>query len=466
MCKEESRPLLGSGKVTKYDADQEGKGDKDDDVQQQQQQSVEDWRCWLMVASAFFAMFVLNGAEYSFGCLMEPLMSETGLARSTISIAGSTQVALSAFTAPLASLMINKLGTLRVSFIGCVMAALGLIGASFATEIIGIITGLSILAGSGYGLMYMPAMVAVAENFSSARRNLAMGLSLCGPAAGQIVLAPIMNYLTDQFGWRGCVRALSGLCVLCVFTGRVLRQPATSVSTESEDTTQNNEDDLASYDKKRRFLAYFLGDKLSYHKYVWVFLLMIAADSCSVLALFIPYNYLQPVADINNIPKHLTSLLISCIGVGSVAGRLSSSLISTKSWCRPLHFIRFSIGLASCLPFIITWVDQFWMLAGVCVMFGVLTGVWIASTSPFLAKLLGVSNINQALGLLTFAQGASSLISPPLAGIAVEHTGDPLVAFYMCGGLLMLSSSIYSAAIMIYNKKNKIIVYDRFYTEI
>ena len=471
MCKEESRPLLGSGKnVSKYVVGLENKEQKEKEEIQESQvaptQTMEDWRCWLIVAAAFFAMFVLNGAEYSFGCLMEPLMEETGLARSTISIAGSTQVALSAFTAPLASAMINKMGTRRVSTIGCVMAAVGLIGASFATEIVGILTGLSILAGSGFGLMYMPAMVAVAENFST-RRALAMGLALCGPGAGQIVLSPIMNYLTQEYGWRGCLRALSGLCLLCVITGRVLKQPSSTPTTSSSDSlTEINEDDINSFDKKRRYLAYILGDQLSYHKYVWVFLLIVLADSFAVLALFIPYQYIHPVAASNDIPKHLTSLLISCIGLGSVAGRVTSSLISVQSWCKPLHLIRAGISLVSILPFAITFVDKFWMLAGLCALFGFLTGIWIAATSPFLAKLLGVTNINQALGLLTFAQGAASLVSPPLAGLAVEHTNDPLVAFYLCGALLMVSATIYTAAIMLYNKKNRIIVYDRFYSEI
>ena len=76
---------------------------------------------------------------------MEPLMKQTGLPRSAISIAGSTQVALSAFTAPLASLLINKMGTLKVSFIGSIMATVGLLSSSFASEIVGVFTGIKVI---------------------------------------------------------------------------------------------------------------------------------------------------------------------------------------------------------------------------------------------------------------------------------------------------------------------------------
>ena len=71
-------------------------------------------------------------------------MKQTGLPRSAISITGSTQVALSAFTAPFASLLINKIGTRKVSFIGSLMATMGLLGSSFASEIFGVFTGMKI----------------------------------------------------------------------------------------------------------------------------------------------------------------------------------------------------------------------------------------------------------------------------------------------------------------------------------
>ena len=71
-------------------------------------------------------------------------MKQTGLPRSTISFAGSTQVALSAFTAPLFSLLINKMGICKVSIIGSIMATVGLLGSSFASEIFGVFTGMKI----------------------------------------------------------------------------------------------------------------------------------------------------------------------------------------------------------------------------------------------------------------------------------------------------------------------------------
>ena len=83
-----------------------------------------------------------------------------------------------------------------------------------------------------------------------------------------------------------------------------------------------NEDDLQMVDNEseRPLLSWILGDRLSRHQYVWVFVLLMVADSFAVMALFIPYSYIQPVAAIVKIPSNLTSLLISAIGLGSITG--------------------------------------------------------------------------------------------------------------------------------------------------
>ena len=81
-----------------------------------------------------------------------------------------------------------------------------------------------------------------------------------------------------------------------------------------------------------------------------------------------------------------------------------------------------------------------------------------------LASFLGMSNMSAALGLLTFAQGAGCLVSPPLAGLVVEHSGDALAALYMSGAFLLTSATVYSLAVISHERRStKLIIYDRFY---
>ena len=145
-------------------------------------------------------------------------------------------------------------------------------------------------------------------------------------------------------------------------------------------------------------------------------------------------------------------MLVSAIGVGSTMGRLTSSVLAMRPQVRPLHMIRASIALAAPLPLVLTVVDSAWMFCLASVVFGFLTGIWIAATSPLLASLLGMTNMGRALGLLTCAQGAACLVSPPLAGLVVESSADPLSALYMCGALLLTSASVYSIAVITHQR--------------
>lgn len=461
MCRaEESSPLLTEQKKVKnYD----GKESENTTEREEEAAQTQDARDWRVVAAAMFALFILNGAEYGFGCLMEPLMLATGLSRSSVSLMGSTQVALSAFTAPLASAMISRLGMRRVSIIGSLLASLGLFSASFSsTSLFSLISSLSVMTGTGFGLMYMAGMVAVAEANTGHWRPLALGLCLCGPAVGNVLLAPAMAWVTASLGWRACLQGVSGLCLVSVASAWVYRKN-NSQQTNSDGL---DEDDIGDT-HHRPWLAWITGEKLSQHKHVYVFLLLIVADFFSVMALFIPYGYIQPIAALRSLSPSQVSMLVSAIGVGSIAGRLTSSVLAMRPQVRPLSMIRAAIGLAIPLPLLLTVVDEFWMFCLVCLVFGFLTGIWIAGTSPFLASLLGMTNMSAALGLLTFAQGAACLVSPPLAGLVVESSGDALVALYMCGACLLTSATLYTGAVTTHERRNaKLIIYDRFYTEI
>eukprot|EP00091_Calanus_sinicus_P003942 TRINITY_DN14118_c0_g1_i1.p1 TRINITY_DN14118_c0_g1~~TRINITY_DN14118_c0_g1_i1.p1 ORF type:complete len:187 (-),score=40.15 TRINITY_DN14118_c0_g1_i1:58-618(-) len=146
---------------------------------------------------------------------------------------------------------------------------------------------------------------------------------------------------------------------------------------------------------------------------------MVVADGLSVMALYIPYSYLQPVAQAAGVSPQLTTLLISAIGGGSVSGRLLSGWMSDQPWCHPLYLTRAVVTMSCILPFLLSWVDHLWMFAGLSLLFGFLTGQWIAATSPLLVSLLGIDQLSQAFGLLTFVRGvASPDLTPPYAGIA------------------------------------------------
>ena len=54
-------------------------------------------------------------------------------------------------------------------------------------------------------------------------RSLATGIAVCGSGFGTFLLAPLLEYLIDQYGWRGALLMTAGIVCNCVIFGATFR---------------------------------------------------------------------------------------------------------------------------------------------------------------------------------------------------------------------------------------------------
>jgi MFS family permease len=66
-----------------------------------------------------------------------------------------------------------------------------------------------VLSGIGFGLVYVPAVIAVGFYFEK-WRALATGIAVCGSGIGTFLMAPLCTALIDSFGWRGALLIQAG----------------------------------------------------------------------------------------------------------------------------------------------------------------------------------------------------------------------------------------------------------------
>ena len=176
---------------------------------------------WVVVLASFMCLCVLDGAAYTFGVFIDPLIEEMGGGRGQTSIAGSLLVATYAFTGPVASRLVTRFGTRKVCISGGVIAAVGLSLGSITKSLLGVIITYSIITGIGFGLMYIPSIVAVANHFTK-QRSLAIGICLCGAGVGTFALSPLETYITANYGWRWGFVSLGILSLTCCICGATM----------------------------------------------------------------------------------------------------------------------------------------------------------------------------------------------------------------------------------------------------
>lgn len=89
-----------------------------------------------------------------------------------------------------------------------------------------------VIAGLGFGLMYLPAIVSVTHYFES-KRSFATGLAVCGSGLGTFIFAPLSKILVDEYRWQGAALIESAIILNCILCGALFR-PLTSKSAKNK----------------------------------------------------------------------------------------------------------------------------------------------------------------------------------------------------------------------------------------
>ena len=388
---------------------------------------------WVVVFSSFICLCVLDGAAYTFGVFLDPLIEEMGGGRGQTSLAGSLLVATYAFTGPLASRLVSKFGTRKVCIAGGVIAAVGLCVGSFTRSLVGVMITYSIVTGVGFGLMYIPSIVAVANHFTQ-KRSLAIGICLCGAGFGTFALSPLETFITQNYGWRWGFLSLSGLSLVCCLCGLTMTKvereswvPAQPESvSEAESEAGNGDQQLSKLDK---ILGLFIERDLYRNPSFCLYLLVCLADLAATLSLFIPFQYLPAIAHAQGVHKSQAAYIISATGISSTIGRLISGWLCDRNWLHPLTFSALSITMVLPPLFLFTICSSFSSFMVCASLFGLLTGCWVAAMSPIFIRILGPDLLSSAFGLLTAIRGTAGLVGPPLAGFAVDYFSEKYFSY-------------------------------------
>ena len=188
---------------------------------------------WAVVLAGFTVHFLLDGINYTFGILLGPIAQDLGSDEATVVWAGSLLVGVNMLSGPLVGGLVNRFGCRPVAVAGSVLAAAAMAASTLARDVVTFILVYGVLGGLGFGLVFLPAVVCVGLYFER-RRALATGVAVCGAGVGAIVFAPVAASLVARLGWRATNLVFSGLCLLNILCGLVMR-PLGAVPREAGD---------------------------------------------------------------------------------------------------------------------------------------------------------------------------------------------------------------------------------------
>ena len=203
---------------------------------------------------------------------------------------------------PLARKLISLHGGRWVCMAGATVATLGLLAASFVPSLPLLILCYSVITGLGFGLIYLPAVVACVPYFTR-RRSLATGLVFCGSGVGIFTLAPLTSTILHSLGWRWVMRTFSALSGVGILAGATM----VPVTTEQQQTRDANpspsssgfDDNISPPCIWRKLLTLVLGEDLATHNRVGTYSLFVLTNFLRFIAVYITFTYVPTFAEVS-----------------------------------------------------------------------------------------------------------------------------------------------------------------------
>ena len=173
-------------------------------------------RPWIVIACAAFIVTLAMGVRQSFGLFLPQMSVDIGISRSDFGLAMALQNLLFGLVQPFVGALADKHGAGRVVLAGALLYALGLIGAAFATDAIGLHISFGLLIGMAQSATtFVVVLGAVGRVVSPEKRSGAFGIVTAGGSLGQFLVVPLASMLLGDIGYHQTLWIMAGLVALC-----------------------------------------------------------------------------------------------------------------------------------------------------------------------------------------------------------------------------------------------------------
>ncbi|XP_045478236.1 monocarboxylate transporter 12-like [Harmonia axyridis] len=177
---------------------------------------------WVIVAASFMVNLIADGITFSFGVIFVEFVDYFHADRGTTAVVGGLFMAMPLLSGPIASFLTDRYGCRKVTIFGSILSSVAFMISSRMNSMMMLYLTFGLMAGFGLSLCYVASVVIVAYYFEK-RRSFATGLAVCGSGIGTFIFAPLIQFLLDEYGWRGTTLILAGLFLNLAVCGLLMR---------------------------------------------------------------------------------------------------------------------------------------------------------------------------------------------------------------------------------------------------
>ena len=382
----------------------------------------------LILVAGFTILFFSGGSRFAFGLMLKPMSEDLGISRSTLSLAVTVFMVVSALAMPFVGRLVDRWSLRGTIAIGAVIGAAGLalMGQVHHSWQVFLVYGMVYALGNS-ATSISPVVVMVSQWFVE-RRGVATSSAVSGNAIGQLVIVAALASSLAAIGWRTSfmVLAAANIAILLPLTLMIVR-PGPPAEDTAARSTSNGEPAPQPLTMRQALTSR-------------PFLLLVGIYSiCGIQDFFIAIHIVAFAQD-KGVGDVLAGNLLAWMGLMGLLGVFAAGVMSdVLGASRPtaLCFVM-RIGVFALI--------LFFQNTSAIVIFGLLYGFTFLITAPLTVVFLGNIYGSHRLGTLT---GTVSMIHQIAGGVGAltggwvyDATGDYNAVF-----VLMLALSFIATAL-------------------
>ncbi len=373
----------------------------------------------------------------SFGVFQIPIAEEFGWPRADFSLAIAIQNLAWGIGQPLFGAMAEKIGDRKAIILGALVYAGGLVLSSVAVtpgamQLYEVLVGFGI-AGTGFGVI----LAVVGRAASAENRSMSLAITTAAGSAGQVVRAPLAEWLLGLFAWQGVFLIFAGGILAVLLALPLMRSPAPPA-------------DRAELEESMGAILLRAGRDPSFA------LIFLGFFSCGYQLAFITAHFpafvtemCGPIAAggvLHGLGITTTSALgavsIGLIGLANIAGTLTAGWAG-KYWPRKYLLAGIYTGrtIAAAL-FVMLPITP----ASVLIFSGAMGALWLATvplTSGLVAHLYGLRYMGTLYGIVFFSHQLGGFLGVWLGGRMYDLHGDYTLVWWIGVGVGALSALVH-----------------------
>ncbi|KAF9278722.1 hypothetical protein BGZ68_008404 [Mortierella alpina] len=390
------------------------------------------FRGYLVVFGGFLIILAAIGYVSIYGIFQSKyneIYGAQGKTQSSISFVGSLACGFQFGFTIIAGPVMNRFGHKVVLWSGSIIGSLGLLLASWCTQLWQLYLTQGVMFGIGASLLNLAA-TAIPPLWYDKHRGLAMGICFCGAGVGGLVLGFAIPALINALDVYWTMRIYAIFHFVCTaFAALVMRAPRQLSGPPI--VAKKDMMNLAIM-KDPGFMLWFFAAALFGFAYV------------------VPFTYVPSYAkDIVGLdPNVQGGQLLSIMSGANAVGRIIIGVAGDRLGAIPVAAVSFLAAGASC--FIWMFAHTQGTLIAFSIVYGFFSGAFFTMVASITANIVGLANLGSGLTVIFLSNTPGNLFTLPIAGKIFESTGNYRAmigynaAMYLGPGVILLVLMIYN----------------------